>query len=93
MVLSPLDCYTSELITEDLMLNYTVQRLIRCLAMHIAFLWPSIRPLQIHDHLGQIMSGQNLTMAGQGGVTPIGAVSRAATGVKIFDHRKTALTA
>ena len=29
----------------------------------------------------------------QGGVTPIGAVSRAATGVKIFDRPKMALTA
>ena len=29
----------------------------------------------------------------QGGVTPIGAVSRAATGVKIFDRLKMALTA
>ena len=29
----------------------------------------------------------------QGGVTPIGTVYRAATGVKIFDRRKMALTA
>ena len=29
----------------------------------------------------------------QGGVTPIGAVSRAVTGVKIFDRLKMALTA
>ena len=30
---------------------------------------------------------------GGGGITPIGAVYRAATGVKIFDRRKMALTA
>ena len=40
-----------------------------------------------HPHTGEVILSR-----GGGGITPIGAVSRAVTGVKIFDRLKMALT-